>query len=142
MKKTKRMSTKGKAVLVVAGALLLGGASTGMWHLYNTNKPVPEDGSKSIVIQVEDDYADNYSFEQDYVTDYAFLGDFLESENLVTYTESQYGRYITAVQGYEASDADQTWWKVLVDGSDAETGVDTIPVQDGVTYKFEMTKGW
>lgn len=109
--------------------------------VYFITKPQPQDGLKKITVEVVDE-RDGVKESKAYSTDEEYLGDFLESEELIGFDTSEYGRFITSVMGYEASNDDQSWWCVYVNGETAVTGVDEIVVEDGSTYRLELTIGW
>lgn len=70
------------------------------------------------------------------------VGDALVDEGLIEGTESDYGLYVTVVNGITADwDKDQTYWAFYIDGDYATTGVDQTDITDGATYSFVLTKG-
>ena len=70
-------------------------------------------------------------------TDAEFLGAALSSLGLLEGEESQYGLFVTAVNGMGADyDADGYYWALYIDGEYAPTGVDTTPVTDGGSYSL------
>ena len=130
-----------KFIAVIAAIAILALVCTGLLLLYSNTREKPSDGAKSITLQVESQ-RDNYSFRQTYSTTEQYLGDFLENENLIGFDTSQYGRYITSVQGYQAKSDDQSWWSISVNGESALTGVDEIALADGDTYLLELKTGY
>ncbi|MDE5855065.1 MAG: DUF4430 domain-containing protein, partial [Ruminococcus sp.] len=94
-----------------------------------------------ITVQIESK-RDKYSFEQSYNTDEEYLGNFLDKQGLIGFNESEYGRYITSVQGYELNDEEQSWWSISVNGESAMTGVDEIVINDNDVYLLELKIGW
>lgn len=90
------------------------------------------------VINENDDYQKVY----DYETEEKTLGDLLDKEGLIEAQDSEYGRYITGVDGMKADDAKEQWWCVLVNGESAQTGVDGIQLEDGGKYTLEMKTGY
>ena len=75
-------------------------------------------------------------------TDAEYLSGALEQENLIEGTESEYGLYVTTVDGETADDSKQEWWGYSVNGEFAELGVDSQPVADGDVYDFVLNVGW
>lgn len=130
-----------KLIVAVVGIIVLVGLIIGMLFIYNKSKDKPVEGSKSITIEVKSE-RDNYTFEKSYKTDDEFLGDFLEEQGLIEFEKSEYGRYLTAVQGYASSNEEQSWWSIAVDGESAMTGVDEIVLADGSVYTLELKIGW
>ncbi len=136
-----KKSNSKKIVIGIVGAVVLVALCVIMWFVYNSTRKEPIDGGKSITLQVKSE-RDSYSFEQVYETDAEYLGDFLEEENIIGFDSTEYGRYITSVQGMEANDEEQSWWSVMVNGESAVTGVDEIVVEDGSVYLLELKIGW
>lgn len=130
-----------KIIVIAAVIILLIALCTGMYFLYASTREQPVEGAKSVTVQVADE-RDNYSFEEKYNTDEQYLGNFLDSQGIIGFTESQYGRYITSVQGYEANDEEQSWWCISVNGESAVTGVDEIVINDGDVYMLELKIGY
>lgn len=130
-----------KIIVIAAVIILLIALCTGMYFLYASTREKPVEGAKSVTVQVADE-RDNYSFEEKYNTDEQYLGNFLDSQGIIGFTESQYGRYITSVQGYEANDEEQSWWCISVNGESAVTGVDEIVINDGDVYMLELKIGY
>ena len=70
----------------------------------------------------------------------ATVGEALLSEGLITGDESEYGLYITSVNGITADWAtENAYWAFYIDGAYAETGVDSTPVIAGATYELVKT---
>ncbi|MCM1528645.1 MAG: DUF4430 domain-containing protein [Alistipes sp.] len=134
-------TNKKKIILIVVGIIVLVGLAVGMWFISRNFKDEPVDGRKNITLQVVSE-RDSYSFEEKYETEEAYLGDFLDKEGIIGFDTSEYGRFITSVNGYEASSDDQSWWCVIVNGESAVTGVDEIAVEDGAKYALELKIGW
>jgi flagellar basal body-associated protein FliL len=136
-----KKSNAKKIIIGIIGIIIVAVLCIVMWFVYNGNKKNPIDGGKTITIQVESE-RDNYSFEKEYNTELEYLGDFLEEENLIEFDEAEYGRYITAVQGYAANNEEQSWWNISVNGESAMTGVDEIVLEDASVYRLELKIGW
>ena len=130
-----------KLIIIIVGILLLIGLCTGLFFLYKNTRENAVEGEKSIIVQINSE-RDGYSFEESYSTNEEYLGTFLDSEGLIGFTESQYGRYITSAKGYEAKDDEQSWWCISVNGESAMTGVDEIVINDGDTYSLELKIGY
>lgn len=86
---------------------------------------------------VEVVHGDESAKEFTYHTDAEYLGQVLVEEKLVKGESSQFGLYITTVDGETAQESENQWWRVTQDGEMVNTGVDTTPVQDG--DHFELT---
>lgn len=138
------METKSNTKKIITGiviALVLAVIGVVMGIIYNSTRKEAVDGEKSVILQIESE-RDSYSFEQEYKTDEQYLGDFLEQENIIGFDKTEYGRFITSVQGYESSNEDQSWWSISVNGESAVTGVDEIVLEDGSVYLLELKIGW
>ena len=70
------------------------------------------------------------------------LGEPLTELGLIAGEESQYGLYVTTVDGETLDyNTDGMYWAFYVDGDYASTGVDTTPITEGATYALTATKG-
>ncbi len=128
-----------KIIIAVAGIIIIAIACVGMFVIYNNNKDEPEEGLKNITVQVESE-RDSYSFEEKYKTDEKYLGDFLDKKGLIGFDKSDYGRFITSVNGYKADyNVDKSYWAFYIDGEYAQTGIDQTVIKDGALYKLELT---
>ena len=94
-------------------------------------------GDKTIQIQVvvsEEDIRD-FTIQ----TDEAYLGAALQNEKLIEGEDSQYGLYITKVDGVEADASKNQWWCITKDGEQVNTGADTTPIADGDHYELTLS---
>jgi len=107
---------------------------------YNQFKPQGEKGSKEIVVEVVIPEEETKEFTLH--TDAEFLRQALEEETLITGSESEYGLFITEVNGRVVDDTKQEWWCVTKDGEDVFTGVDATPISDGEHYEITLTIGY
>ena len=108
---------------------------------FSNNKNEADTGQSKVEVNVvneNEDYDKTYSFETQEKT----LGDLLDKEKLVEYQDSDYGRFITGVDGMKADDSKQLWWSVEVNGESAQTGVDGIEIKDGDKYTLRMMEGY
>ncbi|MBR3771455.1 MAG: DUF4430 domain-containing protein, partial [Clostridium sp.] len=85
---------------------------------------------------------ENYQKTYDYETEEQTLGGLLDKEGLIEAEDSEYGKFITAVEGMKADDSKEQWWCVLVNGESAQTGIDGIQLEDGASYTLEMKTGY
>lgn len=116
-------------LLLIAGALLL---------IEGSKKPVPIEGSKTITVTVIQEGVENKVFTIH--TDAEFLRGALEQEKLIEGTESQYGLFVTTVDGVTADESLRQWW-CLNDGEGnmLDTGVDSTPIADGDAFQFVLS---
>ena len=126
-----------KGIIALALVLVLAVAALFVWQ---AAKPETQQGSKEIVVNVDHLNGDDASYT--IYTDAEYLRAALEQENLIEGTESQYGLYVTSVDGEAADDSKQEWWGYSVNGVFAEFGVDSQPVSDGDVYDFVLNVGW
>ncbi len=128
---------KGKMALGLMGLAVI---AVIMLLLYNQFKPEAVEGSKKISAEVI--FADGTSKSYDIQTDEEFLRDALEQIKLISGTESEFGLYVTTVEGITADEAKQEWWCFTLNGSTINTSVDTTPIKDGDHYEITLTVGW
>ncbi len=131
MKKNTKIIIAAVAV-IVAAALFLG--------VYLLTRPETAAGDKHITVQVVHGDGSEKSFAYD--TDAEYLGEVLLAEGLIAGDESEYGLYITSVDGEEAIyETDGSYW-ALYEGEDyAQQGADQTPIQDGGEYSLVYTIG-
>lgn len=130
-KKTKTILIAAAILLVLVVAVLL---------IYNANKPVPQEGSKKLVVTVV--HGDGSSKDFSIATDAENLRGALEEQKLIEGTESEYGLYVLTVDGETADDTQQQWWCFTKGGEMLMTGVDDTMIADGEHYEITFTVGW
>lgn len=75
-----------------------------------------------------------------YTSDAATVGEALLAEGLITGDESDYGLYVTSVNGITADwDTENAYWAFYIDGEYAQAGVDATQITEGATYSFVKT---
>ena len=120
------------AALVVAVAVVLG--------IYFVTRPAPQQGGKTITVQVvllEGEPSD-FTIQ----TDEEYLRGALESIDLIEGSEGEYGLFVTTVNGVTVDDSKQQWWCFTQDGEMLMTGVDTTPIADGDHFEITLTEGY
>lgn len=138
-------------VLLAAAALTLTGCSNAKTPAKTTAGSSPTDpegetrkelGEGEKVIYFDVTFSDGSTSSYAIHTDAATVGDALVDEKLIDGDDSQYGLYVTTVDG-EVLDwnADHMYWAFYENGEYAMTGVDTTPITDGASYSFVATKG-
>lgn len=111
----------------------------GAFAVWKVNAPQGQTGDKTILVSVVvDTETSDFVIE----TDAEFLRGALEQAGLVEGTESEYGLYVTTVNGITADESQQQWWCFTRGGGTLETGVDTTPIADGEHYEITLTTGW
>lgn len=129
---------KNKKLLSVA--LLVLGLMLFAFGCSKTNKDVSA-ANKNIVITVVDT-RNNSSEEIKKETTKETLGDALVEANIVTVKESNMGRFLTGVKDINADESKQEWWKVTVNGEDAQKGIDDIKLNDGDKITLTLNVGY
>ena len=107
--------------------------------VYFVTRPSPVAGGKTITVEIKYDEVDK---EVKITTDAETLADALREKNLIEGSESEYGLYITGVDGRTADDSKQEWWSITKDGEMTPTGADTTMIADGEHYEATLTVGW
>lgn len=107
---------------------------------YNHFKPQTVSGAKKVVVEVVIPNEESKEFTLQ--TDAQYLRQALEEKNLIKGTESQYGLYITEVNGRISDEAKQEWWCITKSGETVNTGVDQTPIADGDHYEITLTVGY
>ena len=95
------------------------------------------EGSKHIIIEVTGSDGNTVTYEV--ATDAEFLRQAMDEAEGLTYdgTESDFGMMVETVNGEQAIYAeDNAYWAFYVDGEYGQYGIDSQPVEDGVTYSI------
>ena len=122
----------GVAALVVVIAVLLG--------VYFVNRPATTQGAKELIIVVV--HGDGSEKDFDIHTDAEYLAEALTENEIVSGSDSEYGLFITTVDGETADDGEQQWWCITKGGEMLMTGASETPVADGETYELTLTTGY
>ena len=127
-----------KSIIAVAVLLVLVIGALLIWQF---NKPVAQEGGKSIVFEVI--HKDESRKEFPIQTDAENLRGALESvDGLIAGSESEYGLFVETVDGETADSAAQEWWCFTKGGEMLATGVDDTMIADGEHYEATFTVGW
>ena len=119
---------KNKKILIIAAVVLLVIAAALLII----------EGAKTITVTVMQEGVENKVFTIH--TDAEFLRGALEQEKLVEGTESQYGLYVTTVDGVTADDSQRQYWCFKDgNGDDLTVGVDSAPIADGDAFQIVLT---
>ena len=104
----------------------------------NENNEVAEgNGSKNITIEVKG--ADGNITTYEVSTDAEYLRQAMDEAEGLTYsgTDSEYGMMVEVVNGEQAIySEDNAYWAFYVNGEYGQYGIDSQPVDDGVTYSI------
>lgn len=132
MKKSKKIIIAIICLVVVAALLF------GAYMLWGRPQPAAA-GPKRVAVEIvhgEDSKIIALQTEQE------FLRGALEDEGLISGTESEYGLFVTTVDGYTADDSKQEWWCFTKGGEELFTGVDTTPIENGDQFEITLTEGY
>ncbi|MGM9663099.1 MAG: DUF4430 domain-containing protein [Oscillospiraceae bacterium] len=131
------MSKTKKSVVAVVVVAVLAVAALLCWQLLG---PQGEAGGKAITVEVV--HGDGSEKEFSIRTDSENLRGALEQEGLVEGQESEYGLFVTTVDGETADDAAEQWWCFTKGGEMLMTGVDDTMIADGDCYEITLTEGY
>ena len=115
------MNKKTRNIIIAVALLLV--LVIGAVLIWNANKPDAQEGGKALVVTVV--HGDESSKDFSFTTDAENLRTALEEQELIEGTESEYGLYVTKV-----------------DGEDLMTGVDDTMIADGDHYDITLKTGW
>lgn len=128
----------GVVALIVVIAILLG-------VCLNNRQPTTS-GSKTITVSVFDTVGSTEASNTSTITtDEEYLRGALEQEDSgisISGSESEYGLFVTTVDGVTADDSKQQWWCFTKGGEMLNTGVDSTPIADGDTFEITLTEGY
>lgn len=134
------MQKKTKIIIAVSLLVVLFAALALVWHF---NNPANDANDFDKQIEVTVTHGDGSTKDFTIQTNEKFLRGALEQEKLVEGTESEYGLFITTVDGETADDANQEWWCINDgEGTMLPTGVDETAINDGDSYELVLTVGW
>ena len=122
-------------VLIAAMALFTAGCNDASGAPSGTAAPA----GTAFTVVVTDLQGEQTTFH--YTSDKDTVGDALLAEGLIAGEDSDYGLYVTTVNGITVDwDKDQTYWAFYIDGEYAQTSVDMTAVNDGSVYKLAVEK--
>ncbi|MDD3218157.1 MAG: DUF4430 domain-containing protein [Lachnospiraceae bacterium] len=125
---------------IIIGVVILIVVIAAMFLVYENFKPKAEAGNKKITVTVV--HADKSSKDFEYQTDAEFLGEVITGDGLVVGEDSDYGLFITEVDGEKADDSKQQWWCITKGGEQVNTSADQTPISDGDTFELTLTEGY
>ena len=118
------------AIVVIVAALLT---------VYFVTRPAPVEGGKTVTVEIKYDEVDK---EVKITTSAETLADALREKNLIEGSESEYGLFITGVDGRTADDSKQEWWSITKNGEMTPTGADTTMIAEGEHYELTLMVGY
>ncbi len=127
-----------KKVALLAGLFLVVVAVFGA--IFFALRPDGTEGKKSFTLEVI--LADGSSTEHKVSTDAEFLGEALLDKGMIDGSTSEYGLFVTTVNGVTANSDNQEWWCLTINNEEWMYGVDQTPITDGEHYEFTLKVGW
>ena len=131
------MSKKTK-IFIAALLLLVLVAAAVFFYVNNSQQAVAGAKTITVVVTHADESQKNFTIQ----TDAENLRGALEQEKLIEGSESEYGLFVTGVDGETADDSLQQWWCFTKGGETLMTGVDDTMIADGDQYEITLTTGW
>ena len=129
--------------IVLIAAMVLTFAGCGQKQVQEnpeTTQNQQEIVEKSFTFEVTDLDGSKKEFEVKYDTEKT-VGEALINEKLISGETGQYGLMVDTVNGIKYDyNEDGAYWAFYVNGSYANSGVDTTPIKDGEIYSFVATK--
>ncbi|SEA86085.1 protein of unknown function [Oribacterium sp. KHPX15] len=109
--------------------------------IYIRFSPKPDSsGQKAYTLEVSDgEKSNHYSGRTDAEYLSGLLDELKNTEDFIyESTSSDYGMYITSVNGLKADDSKKTYWAIYVNGEYGQYGANSQPVNDGDTYALKL----
>lgn len=131
------------ALVMVFGLVACGTPDATETTAPSTEAPVettdaPEAAGISFTVVVTDLDGTETTFE--YTSDAESVGAALLAEGLIAGDESDYGLYVTTVNGITADWAtENAYWAFYINGEYAQTGVDSTEITEGAVYSLTKT---
>ncbi|MDF2951924.1 MAG: hypothetical protein K0S18_1507 [Anaerocolumna sp.] len=140
MEKEVKMKNEKSFKKVAIGLIAFVAVIAMMFVIYTQFLPASVTGKKEIVAEVV--LADGTSKSYEIKTDAEYLREALEEKKLISGTESDFGLFVTTVDGVTADETKQEWWCFTDNGGQINTSVDQTPIADGGHYEITLTVGW
>lgn len=123
----------------IALALILVVLVVGAYLAYRLLSPDIVAGAKTITVSIDHLNGDDRTLT--IKTDADYLRGALDQEKLIEGENSQYGFFITAMDGEKADESKQQWWGYTKSGEYVDTGVDQTPIANGDSFEFTLHEG-
>ncbi|MFP4662412.1 MAG: DUF4430 domain-containing protein [Halanaerobiales bacterium] len=126
-------------VLIVGLVIILAGLGLFAYNRFLSPEGVAGEKAVAINIVIEGEEIDQTL---DYDTDYEFLYELIKENQEalgVELKETDFGPMVTGMMDYTAKEEDNEYFHITVNGEDAQTGIKEIVLNDGDSYKFELT---
>lgn len=110
-------------------------------QVYESGSVIGE-GEKHIYVTATDGVNQELIGTFEFYTDAENIGDALTEYGFIAGDEGEYGLYVKVVNGVKAEyETDGTYWAFYVNGDLATTGVSSTPVEDEMSYMFQIEEG-
>lgn len=129
--------SKNKKIIAVALLLVL---VIGAVAAYFCFRPEANAGEKTVVLSVVhlDGSVNDFTME----TQAESLADAMREIDIIDGENSEYGLFVTTVDGETADSSQEQWWCFTKDGEMLMTGVDQTMIGDGEHYEATLTVGY
>ena len=134
MTKTKRNKIVGLSCM--GAALVI--AIIGIFVIFNLSKPAQTNKTLSISVVHGDESVKDFTIQ----TIKANLADALVDEKIAEGSDSEYGLFITTVDGETADETKEQWWCITKGGEQLNTGASDTITADGDKYEITLTTGY
>ena len=109
--------------------------------VYESGSTIGE-GEKHIYVTATDGVNQELIGTFEFYTDAENIGDALLEYGFISGDDGDYGLYVKVVNGVKAEyETDGTYWAFYVNGDLATTGVSSTPVEDEMSYMFQIEEG-
>lgn len=109
--------------------------------VYESGSVIGE-GEKHIYVTATDSVNQELIGTFEFYTDAENIGDALLEYGFISGDNDAYGLYVKMVNGVKAEyETDGTYWAFYVNGDLATTGVSSTPVEDEMSYMFQIEEG-
>jgi hypothetical protein len=125
------MKKSTKSILAVVLVVLLAIAAFFCWRAF---APGAQAGSKTLSVAVT--HADGSEKDFTLRTDADYLWDAMYEQGLIDGTDSEYGKWVTTVDGETADESAGQYWMFTRSGEWVDTACDKTPITDGESYEF------
>lgn len=99
-------------------------------------------GEKHIYVTATDSVNQELIGTFEFYTDAENIGDALLEYGFISGDDGDYGLYVKVVNGVKAEyETNGTYWAFYVNGDLATTGVSSTPVEDEMSYMFQIEEG-
>lgn len=99
-------------------------------------------GEKHIYVTATDSVNQELIGTFEFYTDAENIGDALMEYGFISGDDGEYGLYVKVVNGVKAEyETNGTYWAFYVNGDLATTGVSSTPVEDEMSYMFQIEEG-